>query len=213
MRHIRKSTSKNITQQGFSLVELLVSLALFSVVITMSVGTMIVLLDANAKTQNMNVLMTNLSFSLSSLSREVRTGFSYYCDRSSVSAPVPSALQVRDCSDGTRLSIVEADNSLTNVTRGNYTEDSRITYYFDPNYYGTDKGAILRRLGEGAVLPLTSAEIDIDMLSFRVAGSAVAGDSQTPRARIIISGTAGNIEGLDTAFHIQTMVTQRLLDI
>lgn len=201
---------------GFSLIELLVSIALFSVVITMSVGTMIILLDANAKAQNMNVLMTNLSFALNSMSREIRTGFSYYCDSGSEAASIPLPEDTSNCSNGgTRFSVVETDNSLTGGSRGSYSQDNRITYYFDPAFHSNGNGAILRRVGTGDSLPITSEEIDITEFSLLVVGSdpGPLDSAHSPRARIMIAGTAGEIEGLDTSFRLQTTVTQRLLDI
>lgn len=221
MTHYPSTTVKNNRKKaGFSLIELLVSIGLFSVVITMSVGTMVVLLDANAKAQNMNILMTNLSFSLNSISREIRTGFGYYCDTNWASykvggstAGIPPATGVQDCSAGSRLSVVETDNSLTRVSGSTYGPDNRITYYFAQDYYGPDHGAIVRRLGTGTALPLTSEEIDVDTLSFTVVGSAVGTDTEAPRVRVFVSGKAGDIEDLDTTFRIQTTVTQRMLDI
>ncbi len=213
------SSTQPHTRAGFSLIELLVSIALFSVVLTMSVGTMIVLLDANAKAQNMNVLMTNLSFALNSMSREIRTGFSYHCDYGSVNATVPLPTQTNDCSGGTRFSVVETDNSLTGGPRGTYTADSRITYYFVPNYHANRNGAILRRVGRvgagNAALPLTSEEINVTEFSLLVVGSdpGPLDSDHSPRVRLMIAGEVGEIEGLDTSFRLQTTLTQRLLDI
>jgi prepilin-type N-terminal cleavage/methylation domain-containing protein len=209
-------THKTYTNAGFSLIELLVSIALFSVVITMSVGTMIVLLDANAKAQNMNVLMTNLSFALNSMSREIRTGFSYHCDYSAVEAAIPTPIETNDCPDGgTRLSVVETDNSLTGGPRGSYDIGSRVTYYYVPSYFSNGNGAILRRVGTRGALPLTSEEINITEFSLLVVGAdpGPLDGAHSPRVRLLIAGEAGEIEGLDTSFRLQTTVTQRLLDI
>ncbi len=201
-------------QAGFSLIELLVSIGLFSVVITMAVGTMIILLDANAKAQNMNVLMTNLSFALDSMSREIRTGFAYYCN-SQISL-VPAVTDTRDCPYSRyALSIVETGNSLTGGDRGSYTSDNRIIYYFDPSLFGPGHGAIMRRIGNNPAQPITSEEIYITSASFTVIGSdtARAGDLRTPLVRIFITGEAGDIEGLDTSFQLQTTVSQRLVEL
>jgi len=83
---------------GFTLVEVLVSMSLFTIVVTMSMGTLLVLIDANAKQQNIQTAMTNLSFALDSMTREIRTGYSYQCGGALTrdnSAVIP-----RDCSAG-----------------------------------------------------------------------------------------------------------------
>jgi len=63
--------------QGFTLIEVMVSMSIFVMVVGMAVGTVIAMVDANAKAQNMQQAATNLSFALDSMSREIRTG-TYY---------------------------------------------------------------------------------------------------------------------------------------
>ena len=64
---------------GFTLVEMLVALALFSVVITIAVGALLMLISSNQRLQSEQSVMTNLSFALDSMTREIRTGAAYFC--------------------------------------------------------------------------------------------------------------------------------------
>lgn len=190
-----------IQQAGFSLIELLVSLMLFTVVIIIAVGSLLMLIDANAKAQNMQEVMTNLSFALDSMTREIRTGYSYYCTNSLPSSvPVDST---RDCSQGTQLSIVEGGSSLTGG--GN----PRIAYRLNG-------GTVERRIGTGAWLPLTSDDVIIEAMHFTVTNSATfsgSSDRRQPTVTVFLRGRAGIIEGVDTSFSMQTTITRRLIDI
>jgi prepilin-type N-terminal cleavage/methylation domain-containing protein len=196
---------RDTIQRGFTLVELLVSLSLFTVVVTMSMGTLLVLIDANAKAQNMQEVMTNLTFALDSMTREIRTGRAYYCPStpSSIYSTVPSEDATNDCTEKTAISIVEGGSSLTGA--GN----PRIAYrYID--------GSIERRVGTGAWIPLTSNTVTITNMYFTVTGSdgyQATGDTTPPTVTVFIEGTAGDLESVDTSFSVETTITRRLLDI
>jgi len=71
--------SSPTSQFGFTLIEMIVSLGLFSIVITISVGALLVLIATNEQLQAEQSVMTNLSFALDSMTREIRTGTNYYC--------------------------------------------------------------------------------------------------------------------------------------
>ena len=101
---------------GFTLIEMLVSLALFAVVVTMSVGSLLILIDANGKAQSTQLVVTNLSFALDSMTREMRTGFNWDCHNrvSESSPPIPGGNDTDDCPSGhNALSIVESGSSIT----------------------------------------------------------------------------------------------------
>lgn len=188
-------------QSGFTLLEMLVSLALFTIVITMSVGSLLVLIDANAKARNMQALMTNLAFALDSMTRDIRTGYDYSCDKDHGEG------QTSDCpsspsTDG--FSFTESGNSLT-VGLGN----NRIAYQLQNN-------RIQRNLAGSGWQPITSEDIEITELSFYVSGAAdelfADGDTEPPTVTIFVSGEAGDVEVSQTSFSLQTTVVQRRED-
>lgn len=223
---------------GFTLVEMLVSISLFTVVLTMSVGTLLILIDANGRAQSMQLVMTNLTFALDSMTREIRTGFNWYCADGTYS--IPDRADYADCSSGGDfISIVESGYQLSEqlAPAGCSTDESgtpcsgRVSYRHNPDVDGSGRGAIERRLGTdspdegGEWVPLTGAEIWID--EFRIVAdgttrlnppSGVGGDTSQPTASIYIRGRAGvdssGVVGIsEREFDIQTTVTQRLLDI
>lgn len=63
--------------RGFTLIELMVSLGLFSVVITLAAGAYLLMLDIGNKTRALATGVDDLSFALESMTRDIRTGTSY----------------------------------------------------------------------------------------------------------------------------------------
>ena len=200
---------------GFSLIEVLVSLSIFTIVVTISVGSLMTLVEVNARTRSIHAAMTNLSFTLDSMTREIRTGTDYFCSSGSVPA---TGVTTSDCGNndsvfGTALSINEGGQSLT-AGKGS----SRIGYRFN-----ADAGAIERRLGDpnDPITPgdpwvaVTDPNITISSLNFYVWGSDPLSDRNNldaPIVSIYISGYVTS-RGASEEFNIQTSVTQLLLDI
>lgn len=190
-------------KKGFSLIEVLVSLSIFTVVVTISVGSLLVLIDANARARNMQEVMTNITYTLDSMTRDIRTGSDYYCG--SVASLTTSGTTRNDCTsgsaDGRALSFNEGGQSLTNGVFGD-----RIAFRLNAN-------AIERRLGNGSWISVTSPNTLITFLRFEVNGST-AGDLVQPRVTIYVEGYAKDDDNVPpAAFSIQTTVTQQLLDI
>jgi prepilin-type N-terminal cleavage/methylation domain-containing protein len=208
-------SSKPITA-GFTLIEMLVSLALFTIVVTIAVGSLLVLISGNSRLQGEQSVMTTLAFALDSMSREIRTGSGYYCWNNvsvNTSQPTTGIGSTRDCTSSFAsshwLSFVEGGASLTAGT-GN----QRVAYYFDST--ATPK-TIMRQIGNNAaesMIPQSSTGLDgieITDVQFFVSGSAVA-DTNQPTVTIVIEATESTAAG-DKLFTLQTTVTQRELDL
>jgi prepilin-type N-terminal cleavage/methylation domain-containing protein len=221
--------NQSTRQSGFTLVEMIVSLALFSVVVTISVGALLVLIASNEKLQNEQSVMTNLSFALDSMTREMRTGSFYYCaSRPQYNSGGAQAIfdasdsqegigtNVRDCATGNSsnqnlqgVSFIEGGDSISGSS-------NRILYFYDGTT-GPDGGKILRRVGDGPPQSVTSSGIFVTAAEFFVTGSrpqsaggALANDQ--PTVTIVIEAKEADNPAAKT-YQIQTTVTQRSLDI
>lgn len=193
---------KIATNRGFSLIEVLVSLAVFAVVVTISVGTLVVLINANAKVQNMQTAMTNLTFALDSITREIRTGTIYHC-RTSLSDSLSGTSDPQDCfNGGVQFEFNEAGRSLTG------SDGPRMGYRFND-------GRLERKLGQtGDWQALTAPDIEITEGYFAVSGTT-RGDIEPPIVTIYLAGTVvgAATEGTEAEFEMQTTVTQYVQDI
>lgn len=191
-------------QKGFSLIELLVSVALFTVVLTIAIGALMVLISANVKAQNIQDAVSNIQFSLDSMAREIRTGNGYYC--TSGGETTGDYKVVQDCNKGTYLSIVEGGKSLSAGA-----VNRRIAYR-----YNTAAQSVERKIGNGSWISLTSNTVSITSMHFNVTNSANredGGNSLQPNVTIYINGMVTSVGDTSTNFTLQTTVTQRTLDL
>ncbi|MEA2715550.1 MAG: hypothetical protein QOG91_578 [Candidatus Parcubacteria bacterium] len=78
-------------QRGFTLLEMLVSLAIFVVVAVIAVGSLVRITALNRQAQTLQSSMTNLNFVLESISREMRLGSKFYCGGAMPSATLAPA--------------------------------------------------------------------------------------------------------------------------
>jgi len=194
---IKKSQTK-----GFSLIEILVALGLFSFVITITTTGLLSLLDANAKSQTLRLAMDNLSFVLDNLSRNARTGYNYSCYTTTPSSPDTGNSRA-DCSSSTGGVAL----SFTDGETGN-----RVTYR--RNGESIERGVSINN-SAGSWSPVTSDNVKINDMSFLVSGTDfnTDGNDKQPTVTIWLTGEVGAFTKTKSDFEIQTTVTQRILDL
>lgn len=173
----------------------MVSVALFSIVMLVGMSALFTLVSENRRAQALNSVITDLNFSLESMSRTIRTGHAYGCNFS-VGTDCPSG--------GTGLQL----NTVIN------NEEYRVLYRFRES---AGRGFIERQLiplaGGSSLgwIEITSSNVDIENFRFFVFG-AQRGDPYQPRVMMSLSGTAQSTEETSD-FSIQTTVTQRVIDL
>lgn len=179
--------------QGFTLIEVLVSVSIFAIVMFVATGAVFSIVEANKKTHSLKSVMTNLNFALESMARDMRVGTRYSCNDGT------------DCQSGAEKFSYKANRSVDG--NGSYDpEDSndRIEYALSA------EGRLTKRISGGSPYPVTAEEIKIESLRFYVIGAA-ASDGGQPKVVISIRGYAGQGESRSD-FNIQTTVSQRAID-
>lgn len=186
--------------RGFTVTELIVSVGLFSIVMTIGIGALLTIVDANKKTRSIQDVMTNLSFAIDDMTREIRVGSTYRC------APGEgAAVQPRDCAGGRDQIKFEAHDGDSG--------DSG-----DQIIYRLNAGRIEKSENNGGTFfPVTSEDVTIQDLTFHVTGARdlfnSPSDDRQPRVVITLSGVAQPGTEFETSFQLQTTVVQRLLDL
>ncbi|TSC61794.1 MAG: hypothetical protein G01um101448_650 [Parcubacteria group bacterium Gr01-1014_48] len=195
---VREQKRKLQYSTGFTLVEMLVAIFVFTIVMVISMGAILSTLDANRKTQTVQLVIDNVDFALEGMARTLRTGMDYHCDLTKGTKTKP-----RDCKTG-------ADSIVFEHAKGSFVD-------LNDNYaYKLDTGTkqIKRSIDSGVTFtPISAANVEITSLTFYVMNSDPTDEVQS---RIIISvrGRAGaEIFRTKTEFNLQTMVTQRIPDI
>jgi prepilin-type N-terminal cleavage/methylation domain-containing protein len=194
---------KNRQNKGFTIIETMISISLFLVIIMAGMGA---LLNANLlhdKSQNMRSILDNLSFVMEDMSRNIRTGYSYYCINTgspSVSLGSSATKSGQGCwgiafepaTGGNQWAYEIVSQTINGVT----------TYFIIKS---TDNGSTW--------VQLTPNEINISGTSgFSILGAEKPlGDLQQPLVIIKLAGTITS-RNVSTPFSLQTSVSQRLVD-
>ncbi|HXK39133.1 MAG TPA: type II secretion system protein [Candidatus Paceibacterota bacterium] len=185
------------TNAGFTLVEMIVAVALFALVMLVSVGALLSLTAANRKAQALQSVMNNLNVALDGMVRSIRMGTDYHCGGGAFTLP-------QNCPNGDALLAFEPFG-------GNPSDSAdQWIYSYDPatkRVYKSEKGTTI------SPFPVTAPEITIDSMKFYVVGTT-RGDTTQPKVVITMEGTAGaaNVK-TRTAFSLQATAVQRVLDL
>lgn len=216
----KRESKRKYAEGGFTLVELMVSLVIFSTVMVISAGTLLIMIDINAKAQAIYSSTTNLSFALDTITREIRTGHHYNCQGYNPPGSTDHLPSIRQ----------EENYHVTSpCTNGNYIAFFREKDGYQIGYRlvqdieeGT--GWIEQRInnpagssGDTPWVRLTSEDVVVQNFRLNVLNVETydENDSDTtqPVVDLFISGYVNNGLDQDTDFSIQSRVVQRRLDI
>lgn len=206
--------------RGFTLIELMVSLTIFSILMVVSTGTLLTLIDVNAKAQALSSSATNLSFALDSITREIRTGHYYNCQEASGIDTLPGDTE-EDGDSQPFLDPLDCENGSDSITFIRDRDGYKIGYRrTEVDGRGVIQQKILERDGDEIEWEdLTSSDVSIDIFSITVEDSTVYGNNGSgpgakdqPYVLLHIEGHVNNGLETDTDFSIQTSIVQRRLD-
>ena len=179
-------------RQGFTLVEMMVATSLFIIVVTISMGAILSIFEANRKAQASKTVMDNLNLALEDMARTVRFGTNHHCENTGTLS------QPRNCSN--------------NVSGSNFLA---VNFKGQTIVYRRSGNTIQRSNNGGAsYTDITSPQnIVIESLTFRVFGTSQS-DYFQPYVLVVIKGYSGNPNRPSkSTFSIQTIMSQRKLDI
>lgn len=173
--------SRSASEKGFTLLEMVISLGIFSIVIVTAVGAMLAVGNAQKKAALVQNIQDNLRFALESMTKEMRTGLDFKGD---LPSGVPHAYDVFTFTqqNGTTVQYCRLDGAIKKAkTPSGVCEASELH-------------------------PVTDDSIVIDDLTFFLFGEG-ANDGQ-PRVTVYVSGYSQDVK-LQTSFRMQTTVTQK----
>ncbi len=174
-------------QRGYTLLELIVAVGIFSVVMLAATGAYLTLIKLDRQARAVNDIANNLTFAVDSMARAVRTGSAYKCNNS-VASP--------NCTNTPGTSFGFNDNE----------SPSRAIVY------SLSSGQVVATINNGTPIPLTDPRIQVTALEFRVRGVGT-GDGTQPQVTFSIRGTMVTGQNASTTFAIQGGATRRLLDL
>lgn len=186
----RARTSQKV--HGFTLVELIVSVGLFSIVIVIAMSAYLSLIALDRKARATNDIMTNLSFVTESMSRSIRTGTNYDCG---------GIGSVANCPSGSNYFSFVDENGQTDTYLLNTTDGTIRTCQNSSTC--TANGATV----------LTDPRVTVTNLTFYTQGAGT-GDGIQPRVVFVMSGSiTPDTQSSPVSFTIEGGATQRLIDL
>lgn len=205
----RKSRKSHAVSRGFTLIEMMVALSLFAIVMTISIGTLLIMVDINAKAQAVYSASTNLSYALDTISREIRMGSEYYCSNYS-SIPTGTGIPptttnippIRNCDPGNAIAFTP-NNSATREEYATSTCDGNPLHQ-----------CIKQRKGNGGWADVTSDEVNITKFEIITENTGYSGsnDFSQPVVTLRIGGEVYNGLDVATTFNVQTRIVQHVID-
>lgn len=186
MKRFKKNT-------GFTLIEMIVSLGVFTIIALISTGSFLIVLGAQKKSISSGNVQENLRVTLEMMAKEIRTGTSYYCGSSK--NDFGSGSDTQDCLNG----------------------GPAFTFYFINKtvIYRVNNQRIEKSTDGGLIFSvITFPEVKIDNLTFYVTGSTIISDTAQPKVTIVLKGSMDmGSKTSESEFNIQTTVSQRRLDL
>jgi prepilin-type N-terminal cleavage/methylation domain-containing protein len=126
---------KQNAQSGFSLIEMLVSIAIFMVVAVIAVTALLKIVDASKKSQTLQDTVNNINFAMDSITRELRVGKDYTPDSSGeypgyISSAQPAGTYtMSNLSSGASIAFISSNTGTDSIGKPcNLT----YAYYFKP---------------------------------------------------------------------------------
>lgn len=197
-----KARSHRRPTAGFTLIEMIVSVALFAVVMVIAGATLLSLVYANRKAQALQSVINNLNVSLDGMVRNIREGDNYRCGGESAS--------YGDCTAGSSIIYFTPFGSSNDDQP---QDDWAYAYDSNGTYCGT--GRICENQRNQGWVPITSSEVQIQSLVFYVVGTLPAsqGGTQQPKVIFTLKGQAGAQASTVSTFDIQATAVQRVLNL
>lgn len=202
-----------LSQRGFTLVEILIALMVFSIVVVVALAALVKILDANKKAQTIQNAVVNMSFTMESMTREIRTGSTLYCvilaPNTDVSITSLSSQNVSACSGITGASGNGVGIAfLSNTSGGSCRLIKAYELVPDPASSGA---FILKKATQTSCGGALSFAPVIDTASMRISGYYVAVSNVAyPLLFIKIDADSGAKDAVRTYFTIQTAASPRL---
>jgi len=196
-------------QRGFTLIEIIVALMIFSIVVVVALAALIKIIDANKKAQNTQDAVIGLSFALESMSREIRTGSSVECIPWTGTFD-PSHIATTACTTG-------HNQLLAFLSTQGYPPASPTCHLAYAYLFSGSAGSYVIQKAQQPNCSYVFSASDfypilptaVNMTDYKLGVSYTAGSQPYPLVFVQLSGYAGSTEKSKTYFTVQTASSLR----
>lgn len=187
-----------MSPRGFTLVELIVSVTIFTAVATIAVGALVTLDNASRESRAMRIIMDNANSAVDSMSRTLRMGVRINCGCNTANDATGNNCYFTNY--GQSAGVANQCISFYGPT-GQSASMSKVQYRF-----GSTTNSVDRSINGGAWEQMTAPEVQVTGMNFFVNGSQV--DQLQPIVTMIMRGVA-HASRKSTPFSIEASVSPR----
>ena len=180
-------------RQGFTLAELVISVGLFTILMSIAVGGFIQAMRNQRMIISLMAINDGMSLTMEQMAREIRTGYNF-CAKNYPINTLPECNSLGD----SEIQFVNANNQVVRYRLSNS---------------GIEKG-IGEEIGGGFVYnKITADNVDVKNLDFRLSGNN-AGDNHPPRITVGVSFSSNSpdVKKLNISIDAQTTISARIID-
>jgi prepilin-type N-terminal cleavage/methylation domain-containing protein len=229
-KHLKKPQLKN-RQSGFTLIEAMVAIAIFTIVMVIGISALLSVNNTNKKSQNLRAIIDNLNYVMEDMSRNFKLGSYYHCYSTtfdpglSIGSVNDFLAEEQDCDSGTvdhEGSLVVALEPMGGIPKnddtGTANAEDQVIYVFRPGPSGLTTECLLEKSTDGGreFVPITTTpdiKIDCARSGFNVYNTQSGSDfAAAPRIVMRISGVVTYKE-VTTSFSLQTSASQRNINV
>lgn len=223
--------SKHTKIKGFTLVEMLVVLGLFSFIMTLATGVLYTTQSINVKLQGVQVVLDNVNVSMDIMTRDIRYGTNFHCGGGQTSSQIEQETEIslrKDCAYQT-TGLEHGGKFLFFKPIDAVNDADRVAYYAST----TASGSVILKdeyiknettgLTSTTTYQITADDVKIKSLIFYVVGANTTGGANTvsgvgdliqPIITVTLAGETIPIarNASSTKFTIQSSISSRVLD-
>lgn len=181
-----KRKTKDMPRRGFTLLEMLVSIGIFSVLVVAAIDITLGISNAQLKTASLQAIQDNIRFGLELVTKEMRTGTDY--NLSSFCAPAGSEISFTTSTGEQRIYYLDAVRKAIMRVRNSVNCANAIQF--------------------------TAEEVSVDTLTIRLRGQTSGPNDGQPTATLSLKISSSDPRfGGETSMNLQTTVVQRFRDL
>lgn len=204
-------SSVNPRSRGFTLVEVMIAMAIFTILVTIGITAILGSMSQHKINQNTRSVMDSLNYVMEDMARNIRLSSNIRCFGSSETPPSvlsSDLVEPQNCTPGE-----ETHTIIFNDLRG-----EQLLYTITAPLGGSTSKIKKQQVADTTPQDITPPEVVIDFANsgFMVRGACpstgtVCADTAQPTVVIRLAGKV-LYQNIDTKFDIQTTVTPRALD-
>lgn len=197
LKKIELQIGKNQKKNGFTLLELLIAMIVFSIIAIAFVSLFLSAINQQRRVLAINNMINNTSYTLEYIDRAVRMA-------------IKDATASGDCTGVASLKYNYGTSSSSTMLRFLNFDNKCVEFSLQNNKIMFRRSTDTNRSNLDAAEPLTSSDVKVSYLEYHISGDGQQ-DEQQPKVTITFISSPVNFKDINSV--VQTTISQRNLDV